>query len=148
MSKKSQRFATGVILIATCLATEVRAAPPKHLPAGSRQVSDAHWCFDLDSSRDLLIVDRNLTACLQDNALQTQKGLRAEQNVSDLTTALRLTTENVNALQGEVTHMTNLWKAENKKRHEAENMPDWGSWVGWGTAAVLAGVLSGVLLSR
>jgi len=133
-------------LIAIFLASSVQAAPPKHLPPGQR-TADA-WCFDLEESKTLLKLDSAHTACLEISAKREKEIENYDQLVAITKDAVKVTESSLATLKAENERLFKLWKDENLKRHEAENKPNFGAWIGWATAAVMTGVLGGVVLAQ
>ena len=68
---------------------------------------------------------------LREAEIETLEGMSAELNLQ------------VGTLQAERDRLFNLWKDENRRRHEAENRPAVGSWIAWSVAAVAAALALG-----
>jgi hypothetical protein len=131
------------MLIAICLAaatTTAAADPPKHLPPGERinkGKPDEKQCYTFPEFKILLKVDNALTVCQTEKKLLEKKTQDQAKAIADLTAATKLQAASITDLKAENKRLFKLWKTENKKRHEAENKPRWGSWFGWGTAGVM-----------
>ena len=132
------------MLTAICLVTATAAAePPKHLPKGERideGKPTEQQCYTFPEFQLLLKIDSALTACQTAKKLLEDKAEEHGAIILDLTKVISLQAASVGALQAENKRVFELWKDENKRRHEAENKPHWGSWAGWGTAGVMTAV--------
>jgi len=137
MSSRLKRSAIGVILTIS-LASNVWAAPPKHLPEGTR--TNNAWCFDLDESKDLLILDKSYDTCLGNSEKKDRQIKLFDKLVENTRAAVKIAESSVDVLNERNKNLYKMWKEENLKRHEAENKPNFGAWIGWGAAAVMAGV--------
>jgi len=67
------------------------------------------------------------------------------------TKQLELLKKDNTTLKAEEERKHKMWVEENRLRHLAENRPNFGSWIAWGTAGVFAvatAVLTSVLISK
>jgi hypothetical protein len=127
-------------LTVTCL-TQTALAQPKHLPDGERINPGAgdpleKQCYSSSAFIQLLELDNNHSACLKSNArLKEAEGYYKEIQLN-LKKVIEAKDDNILILKKDNDRIHKMWKDENRKRHEAENKPNIGSWLGWSIAGV------------
>lgn len=106
-------------------------------------------CYDLEGFKGLLKLDAELEGMLRLHTLLDNKVQQLEFILSNQESMLKNKSVSVVLLQNENERISNLWKQENKLRHEAENKPQAGAWLGWGLAsmATFVAVVLGVTLA-
>lgn len=124
------------------------AAAQSNLPQGTREgknTPNERVCYGLSEFKVLLKLDSDLSACAKTAKLLLQK-IDVQEDQIDL--FKRLTAAQDQIIQLQQAHNKALfeaWKEENKRRHEAENVPSVSSWLGWSVAGVSIAALAGVL---
>jgi len=103
--------------------------------------------FNLENFRALLHLDLDLQQALTN--LEDQRGLAAalDLQVQDLRLAQTLTQESLTVLSADRERIYDLWEEQNRLLHECESKPRLFGALGWTVAAILAVVLSGVIIS-
>jgi hypothetical protein len=135
------------------MAGTATADPPKHLPKGERidqGTPTERQCYSATEFVQLLQLDAAHQACLKQRALLEDQNAELKTAVENLLEAAKLQAKAAEDLRADRDRMFELWKEENRRRHEAEQKPHWGSWLGWGTAAVMTvttAVLTGYVLA-
>jgi len=132
------------MLIAFCLNAKTAKA---ELPKGDRRGSGSSevMCYDLENFTLLLQMDSDLTICHAEVTIRTHLADDLKLQVKTLKELVAVTEDNNTILKTENTRLFELWKEENKRRHEAENAPKWGSWMGWIVAGVATAVAGGAI---
>lgn len=117
----------------------------KHEIAGEK-----YQCFTLSGTKDLINIYNEREHCFEQEAiLEDALGLKL-QKIAALEEIVKIKTESVDTLNFENNRLFLQWTEENKLRHEAEQKPQFGSWVAWGTAGVFVvttAVLTGIVIS-
>jgi hypothetical protein len=132
------------MLIAICLmATMVHADPQDHLPSGERR--GASMCYDLDGFKQLLLLSAKFEAVENARAQFVEKTVVQRKIIDAYKATDHIQLDTIESLKNENSHLFDLWKDENKRRHEAENIPKWGGAVGWITAGVMTFVAAGAV---
>ncbi|NJL54368.1 hypothetical protein HC928_03655 [bacterium] len=137
-----QRFANVLLVLVLVL-----VAPPVHaqtyerfrLPEGTRLVvrGETYQGFDLGEYRELLHMDEDLRQFSERLIVLQNQVTELSQAATSLTQALRVSQSSIELLEEERTRLTELWEDENRRRHQAENRPEW-DWIPWTLSAVLA----------
>jgi thymidylate synthase len=126
-------------------------AQTKHIPLGDRIPvnGEIKACYTIEDYKSLLKVDASYDTCLKIRTKLEKKDKIQEQRIVDLSKAVEVQQDSILVLKKENTRLFDQWKAENKKRHIAENKPAFGSYLAWGTAgafAVATAVLTTVIV--
>lgn len=94
-------------------------------------------CYDLVGFKALLKLDADYAMCrelrrrLEDVVVHQRRALKRKDEAIQKKDAI------LESCQAESQRVFDLWKDENRKRHEAEQAPRWGTWLSWGVAAVM-----------
>lgn len=140
---------SGCLLHGTALAQ----TPPEHIPEGHRCVSagETFQCFDLEDYKQVLKADIRHGKCLERNEALEQKDQNARIQIFNLKKAVEIQEMRTEQVINDNRRIYQMWLEENKKRHEAENQPQYGSWLLWaatGTFAVTTAVLAGMAITN
>jgi hypothetical protein len=136
------------------MAMGTAAAEPQHLPKGERidkGTPTERQCYSQPEFLELLKLDNEHTTCLEQRRLLEKQTAELKSATQNLLEAAKLQAQAAEDLKADRDRLFALWKDENRRRHEAEQKPHWGSWLGWGTAAVMTvatAVLTGVVIAR
>ncbi len=133
---KSPICKIGVILTVFCLNTDTSSADL--LPKGERinaGTPGEKQCYNLEEYKKILQITISYNNCVAANEVKDLTIVNLREQVVSLGASLALKESTVKALHDENKWLLSKWTAENKKRHEAENKPQWGTWVAWGVAA-------------
>lgn len=141
-------------MIAICLVAGTARAEPKHLPKGERVDQGKpteKQCYSAVEFIQLLKLDNDHTTCLEQRELLSEEVAELKVATENLLEAAKLQAKAQEELQADRDKYFDLWKKENKARHECENKPHWGSWLGWGTAGVMTvatAILTGYVIAK
>ncbi len=137
-----------ILLVVLAFSRSALAEPA--LPPGKWHDIDgkSYMCYDLTGFKQLVLLAMERNKLVVDvNTLTKQMSLlRDITGLQEKVIAVR--DQQVALIKGENERMFKLWQEENKKRHDAEERPDWSAILGWGTAGVFAvstAVLVGVV---
>ena len=119
------------------------------LPAGTR--NEDNICYTFSAYKRLLQIDADLKA-ERAQTLQLDLKIQAQQEVIDTYRAIDVEQKNtIDRLAIENARIHEMWKEENRLRHEAENVPQWGGTLAWivaGVATVAAGGAIGYAIAK
>lgn len=118
------------------------------LPEGERiniGTAEEKQCYDLEGYRALLKMAVDLDTLREQVILWQAKADAQQHIILDLREIDASQQDSIATLEAENERLFNLWKEENRLRHEAENVPEWGSWTGWVVAGVATLAAGGVL---
>lgn len=134
------------LLLALTIASSAQA---QSFPTGSPclQAGVRHQCYDLENYRLLLQFNEELTLSRQRVSLLTERLEIAQRVSTSLQRAVDAQETQISTLSQERDRLFERWQEENRLRHEAENMPDFMSWLGWGIAAAAVAALLGMILA-
>lgn len=123
-------------------------AKPGEFPLGKRvKIEGAELkCYTIPEYKKLMGLYVDLNTCTAKEVLLKQKIANLEKQAAIYNEIADLHLSSIKILTEENKRLFGLWKEENKKRHIAENKPQFGSWLSWGSAGVLAAA-SAVLLT-
>jgi len=134
-----------MIVLATCGTVEAQYTPfrlPDHVTI---QVDgERHEAFNLEGFRELLRMDEDLRHYVVDHPLLQDRLTLCTEQVAAVREVAALRLLDISTLTAERNRLQAAWAEENRLRLEAQNAPDFGSWFGWGLAAVF-GVATVVL---
>src|SRR5690606_8663137 len=146
LKAKRSTFGTRISSRFMILATEPSAlADP--LPQGKPKIVDGETLqgYDLAGYKSLVVLGAEVVSLRETtSALQAQVD-HLEESVSLLESVRAAQDEKIHMYSEENQRLYDMWKEENRKRHEAEARPDWGSALAWGAAGTFA-VSTAVLL--
>ena len=155
MQSRIGKKSIAILALTGCLlqGTAIAQVPPKNIPKGQRCVSEGETfqCFDLDDYKELLKADVRYVKCLEHNRIFETKEQKTKIQIFNLKKAIEIQEERTRNVEEYSNQLYILWLEENKKRHEAENEPQYGSWVLWattGTFAVTTAVLAGMAIAK
>lgn len=120
--------------------------PTDRFPPHTTVVRDGvrYEAFDLGGFRSLLSLDSDLYYALRENEqLRTYK-LSCDTRLVALQQVLDTSSQQLDILRVERDRLYKDWREENIARHQAENKPRLGSWLGF-TAAGVFGITTAVL---
>lgn len=124
------------------------------LPKGQRLdigPGDTRQCYKFDEYRDLLKYQIDCQACNQTNDILNQKLITQSEIIDKQDKILKLKDDDLKIAQGEKDRLFKMWSEENLQRHQLENKPSFGGWLGWTAAGVFALstiFLTGYLVAR
>ncbi len=118
------------------------------LPKGEPKTIDGnrYQCLNFDEFKLLLEMEADMVECEKETDLKSEKIAALETINAQLKTIVALQKLSIGNLNTEKDRLFNLWKADNKRMHEAENKPHLGSWLGWTAAGVATAVLAGFII--
>ncbi len=111
---------------------------------------EIHFCFTEEGTKDLVNITNERDHCHEIEATLEEKLTLQLQKIAAMEEVVKIRTESVGVLKTENERLFQKWEKENKLRHEAEQKPQFGSWVAWGTAGffvVTTAVLTGIVIS-
>lgn len=131
-------------MTAICLLTATtQADPADHLPPGTRTGDSI--CYDLPQFKVLLTLAANYedADAERDNL---NKKVDAQKEMIDIYAAAEIIQDDIiSSLEVDRDIMFEKWKDENKRRHVAENVPQWVGSAGWIVAGVMTLVAAGAV---
>lgn len=144
-----KRFLAALLSV-TIFFTPVAAAQPSERFPDSVQLQvdgEIYRGFTIENFRALLHLDLDLQQALTN--LEDQRSLAAalDLQVQDLRLAQTLTQESLTVLSADRERIYDLWEEQNQQLHECESKPNLSGVLGWTVAAILAVVLSGVIIA-
>lgn len=132
-------------VLATCGTAQAQYTPfrlPDHVTVQVDGVR--HEAFALEGFRELLRTDEDLRHFVTLNPLLEGQLSACTEQLAATTGVADLRLQDISTLRTERDRLQTAWTEENRLRLEAENVPDIGSWLGYGLAAVF-GVATVVL---
>lgn len=96
---------------------------------------ERYEAFNLGGFVELLKMDADLAAAVQELAVLRQYKLEAESALGSLHQALDLSNRQLDLVTQDRNRLYQEWERENLARRQAENKPHIGSWLGWSLAA-------------
>ena len=130
------------------LTSQTLGAQPSKFPAGKRiKIEGVELkCYAVPEYKKLMGTHKSLSTCTTKEKLLKQKIANLEKQINAYGKIATLHVNSISILTKDRDRLFGLWEEENKKRHIAENKPQFGSWVSWGTAGTMTAV-AGVLLA-
>ena len=131
----------GTMLLVFALVRVASAQPlPEDFPEG--EVIENKMCYDIEGFKIIAKYAIDSKSCAESKKVLEKTIDTQKEAITSLEKAIDLHEESISVLKQENTRLFDLWKEENKKRHEAENVPKWGSaeaWIAAGVATLVAG---------
>jgi hypothetical protein len=135
-----RRFLSGILVALLASSPALGQARPLYkLPAGVRLQTPqgTFQGYSLEEMKTLLKMDVDLES-FETQLPKIKSALEsAEKAIQAQEIMLKSKDAQIDLLKQDQTRLTEKWSQENKLRHECENKPKFGSWIAWGTAAVL-----------
>lgn len=128
--------------------TQTLQAQPKHLPKGERinpGTATEKECFALPEYKKLLSLDNNYTLCQETHSIDREQLYEQGRMIAELRRIIELKEDNELILKKENERIFQVWKADNKKLHIAENETSISTWLGWSVAGVAVATSAGLL---
>lgn len=145
MSQMLRVLLAFVIVLATCGTAQAQYTPfrlPDHVTVQVDGVR--HEAFALEGFRELLLMDEDLRHFVTMNPLLERRLEVCTEQLTAALSAADLRLQDISTLRSERDRLQTAWTEENRLRLEAENVPDIGTWLGYGLAGVF-GVATVVL---
>jgi len=127
----------------------------QELPTGTREgvgTSNERVCYGFQDFKILLKIDQGFKDCKKQQELLKAQNTLLKEVVDTYKKVNTIQQDHISLLARRNDELFEAWKEENRKRHEAENIPQATNWLAWGIAGVslasLAGVLSYAALKR
>lgn len=128
------------LVTATVQADEIPDFPPH-----------VNGCFTLEDTKTLILIHNRAVQYLSEKELLEKKLNLQLQSLDHLEFIIEIQNDMLVKIKLDRDNWFEQWKVENKKRHIAENRPQFGSWLAWGTVGVFivsTSLLVGVVVGQ
>ncbi len=103
-------------------------------------------CYSLAGFKQLLVLREEFKSCASERDLLEQKVNIQKEIILNLKQVDAAQKNSIEILSAGNARLFEAWRKENKLRHEAENVPAWGSFLPWTIAGVASIVAGGAVI--